>query len=133
DDRLLFTRTHIQPPPQQTTEAGVLYQPPNNVGHNQATVRINNPSGKPITINSLVLSSSAWSFVSRPADGTVLQPGQSADVVLKFIAGAAASHTDNQTIDVTAGKKAFGSTYTGTLTINSSDTAAPSRAVQLSG
>ena len=77
-DRLVFNRIQMQPPDVKkvwnpTTQQYDLYQPPNNVVHDTATVRIKNTGSGPLTVRSLVIDSPAWMLVNPPAAGTQLR------------------------------------------------------------
>jgi hypothetical protein len=95
---------------------------PNDV-KDTGTFRLTNDTPNPLTINSLTLTNGNWTFVERPADGTVLAPGQSANVTLRFEAhGLRAGHTGNETIDTSGRVANAAGSHTGTLAI---DTGAP--------
>ena len=133
DDRLTFNRIRVQPPAKLKDANGNLYQPPNNVVHDTASVRLTNTKSTALTINSLSLSnSSVWTVTSGSAAGTVLQPGQSITVTLKFVATAPPATSVNETVGVGSEGKTANGTYTGSLTINTSDASA-NKTVQLSG
>ena len=140
-DRLVFNRIQLQPPDPKrvwnpATESYDIYQPPNNVVHDTATVRIRNTGSGPLTIHSLVLSSAAWTLVNPPAPGTQVAPGSFLDVTLKFVAqGRPAGQTENQTVGALDGTAAAdtGGAWNGTLTITSDDADEPATVVQLAG
>jgi hypothetical protein len=134
-DRLEFNRINVQPPAPQKDANGVFYNPPPNVVHDTATVRITNSTAAAATISSITLNSTTvWSIVSGPSVGSVLQPGQSADITVKFIATKAPTTTVNETIDPTGNAKNYNGTYTGSLTVNATSSAGPlSKVVQLAG
>ena len=140
-DRLVFNRIQLQPPDVKkvwnpTTQSYDLYQPPNNVVHDTATVRIKNTGSGPLTIHSLVLNSAAWTLVNPPAPGTQVAPASFLDVTLKFVAqGRPAGQTENQTVGALDGTAAAdtGGAWNGTLTINSDDADEPATVIQLAG
>ena len=140
-DRLIFNRIQLQPPDPKrqwnpTTETFDIYQPPNNVVHDVATVRIKNTGSGPLTIHSLVLDSAAWTLVNPPAAGMQIAPGSFLDVTVKFIAtGRPAGQTENQTVGSYDGTAAAdtGGAWNGTLTIHSDDADEPATVVQLAG
>lgn len=123
NDRLVFNRIGVQPPAQlKDPETGLFYQPPNNVVHDTGSLKITNNKSTPITISSLVLSNaSAWRITGGPAAGTVLLPGQSVTVTIKFVATAPPTTTVNETIDLTGRSKNANGTYKNTLTITTTD------------
>ena len=140
-DRLIFNRIQIQPPdPKKVwnpdTQTYDTYQPPNNVVHDTATVRIRNTGSGPLTIQSLVLDSAAWVLVDPPAAGTQIAPGGFLDVTVKFVATSRPpGQTENQTVGGYDGTAAAdsGGAWNGTLTINSDDADEPATVVQLAG
>jgi glucose/arabinose dehydrogenase len=135
DDRIVLSRIGIQPPePQLDGNTGQFYNPPPNVVHDQATLRLTNSSSSPITINALTLSNaSAWRIVSGPTPGSVLQPGASTQIVVKFIATKAPATTVNETIDPSGRARTFNGTYVNSLTISTTDPVNPNRTIQLAG
>ncbi|HEX8914749.1 MAG TPA: choice-of-anchor D domain-containing protein [Humisphaera sp.] len=135
DDRISVSRINVQPPePLIDGTTGLPYNPPPNVVHDQATVRLTNTSGGPITINGLTLSNAtAWKVVSGPAAGTVLAAGASTLVTVKFIATKPPATTVNETIDPSGNAKNFNGTYVNTLTIASTDPTNPNRVITLAG
>jgi hypothetical protein len=133
NDRLIFNRVKNQPPLPITNPDGSVRQPPNNVVHDTATARITNTSDAPITINDLVVTSAhanAWQVTSGPADGAVLQPGQSADITLKFILNTRPDNGVNETNDPSGGARFRAGSTTGSLTIK---TSRGDQAIQLAG
>jgi fibronectin type 3 domain-containing protein/glucose/arabinose dehydrogenase len=92
---------------------GSLASPPSNGVHDRATVRISNTGSGSLSINSLTLSG-PWQLVSPPALPATIAPGGQLDVTVRFVAES-------------------GSTYQGSLTIGSNDSATPSQVVQLAG
>jgi hypothetical protein len=90
-----------------------------NVVKDKGTFRLTNDTDAPLTLNSLTLSNNTWKFDNRPADGTVLQPGQSANVDLRFDAhGLRAGHTGNETIDTTGRVANAAGSHVATLTLD---------------
>jgi fibronectin type 3 domain-containing protein len=140
-DRMVFNRIQIQPPDPKkvwnpSTQSYDLYQPPNNVVHDTATVRVRNTGSGPLTIGSLVLNSAAWTLVNPPAAGTQVAPGSFLDVTVKFVAqGRPAGQTENQTVGALDGTAAAdtGGAWNGTLTINTDDADEPATVIQLAG
>jgi hypothetical protein len=133
DDRLTFSRIQVQPPEMLKDFQGNFYQPPNNVEHDVATVRLTNTKSTPVTINAVTLSNtSAWKITSASAAGTVLQPGQSVLVTVKFVATSAPATTVNETVGAGSNGKASNGTYHGTLKVTTSD-AASNRSIDLAG
>lgn len=133
-DRLEFNRINVEPPAPQKDGNGVFYNPPVNVVHDTSTVRITNSSVSAATISAITLSNTtAWTIVSGPSVGTVLQPGQSADITVKFVATKPPTTTVNETIDPTGNAKNFNGTYTGTLTVSTTGSTSMSKVIQLAG
>jgi hypothetical protein len=134
DDLLSFNRISIQPPaPRVDSITGEVTQPPDNVVHDTATVRLTNNRPGPLVIMGLALTNrTAWQVTDGPAAGTVLAPGASTTVTLKFIAGQAPTTTTNETIDVTGRAGPFNGTIFGSLVVLTSDPAA-NRTVGLRG
>ncbi|CAA9374686.1 MAG: hypothetical protein AVDCRST_MAG64-219, partial [uncultured Phycisphaerae bacterium] len=131
DDRLVFNRINIQPPEPLKDEFGNTYNPPPNVVHDRATVRVTNNRTTAITVSSVTVNNgSVWKVLSGPPAGTVLQPGQSVNVTVQFIATTPPATSENETVDPTGVRKNLNGTYAGTLTVNTTDGA---KTVQLAG
>jgi hypothetical protein len=92
---------------------GSLASPPANIVHDRASVRISNTGGSALTVNALTISGS-WSLVSPPSMPATIAAGGHLDVTLRFTA---------QSTNV----------QMGSLTIRSSDAAAPTKVVTLAG
>jgi malectin (di-glucose binding ER protein) len=98
-DRVVFNRI------------GSLANPPSNVVHDRASVRISNTGGSALTVDALTISG-PWSLVNSPSLPATVAAGGRRDVTLRFTAQ---------------------STNVGSLTIRSSDAAAPTKVVALAG
>jgi fibronectin type 3 domain-containing protein len=128
---LLFSKVQVQPTPPILQPDGTYHYPVNNVVHDTDTLTINNTGDQALVINSLTLSSKAWTIVNPPAAGTSIAPGGSLAISIKFIATTEPAHSYNQTNSTY--NPNYGGIYSGTLTINSNDQAHPTQAVNLSG
>jgi len=93
---------------------GSLASPPANGVHDRATIRISNTGAGPLTVSGMTLSSTAWTLSGSPAMPATIAPGGQVDVTVRFVAES-------------------GSTYSGTLTIDSDDASTPRKAIQLAG
>lgn len=140
-DRLIFNRIQLQPPDVKkiwnaTTQSYDIFQPPNNVVHDVASVRVKNTGSSPLTIQSLVLDSAGWVLVNPPAAGTQIAPGSYLDVTVQFVATSRpAGQTENQTVGAVDGTAPAdsGGAWNGTLAIHSDDADEPVTVVQLAG
>jgi len=106
--------------------------------HDTNTIAIDNTGAAPLEINSLTLSDTTnWMLVSPPAPGTLIAPGGSLNVTIKFIAQTVPAVPYNETNDnVTVNgilPTQAGGVWNGTLTINSNDPANPARVINLAG
>ena len=140
-DRLVFNRIQNQPPDVKkvwnvTTQSYDFIQPPNNVVHDVASLRVKNTGNAPLTIQQLVLDSAGWVLVNPPAPGTQIPAGGFLDVTVKFVAqGRPAGQTENQTVgalDNTAPADSGGA-WNGTLAVHTNDADEPVTTVQLAG
>jgi fibronectin type 3 domain-containing protein/glucose/arabinose dehydrogenase len=135
-DRLVFNRIKVQPPATKTDPiTGVVTQPPNNVVHDTAVMRIRNTGADPLTINSVAVNNaSVWQIVNAPASGTQIAPGGFYDLTVRFIAQNPPSYPGFNTTPDPTGNAAFrAGFYNGTLTINSNDADEASTVVKLAG
>ena len=144
-DRFVFNRVQVQPPKLKrqydpVTQTFYDYQPPNNVVHDTATLRVNNTGSTPLTVHSLVLSNTTgWTLVNPPAAGTQIPAGGFLDVTIRFIAQTIPAEQqvskENQTVGAVDGTTRYtdGGVWTGTLTVNTSDADEPSTVIQLAG
>jgi hypothetical protein len=127
-ERLIFNRIQIQPPGMQKDGTGMLYQPPNNVVHDQATLRISNNGDQPLVLSSPGISG-PWQVVGTFPSS--IDPGSSADVTLKFVAQSAPKLPYNETNGTTNGSRA--GAWVGSLTFNTNDPNLPQVNEQLAG
>ena len=140
-DRLVFNRIQNQTPDVKkqwnaTTQSYDYIQPPNNIVHDVASVRVKNTGSAPLTIQQLVLDSAGWTLVNPPAPGTQIAPGGFLDVTVKFVAqGRPAGQTENQTVGAAdnSAPADSGGAWNGTLAIHTDDADEPVTTVQLAG
>jgi glucose/arabinose dehydrogenase len=92
---------------------GTVANPPTNGVHDQATLRLKNTGTGSLTISALTISG-PWQLVSPPALPATIAAGGSLDVTIRFVAES-------------------GRVSSGTLTIQSNDSSASNKVVQLSG
>jgi hypothetical protein len=113
--RLVFNRIQVQPPAPENANGLPNYQPPNNIVHDVAKLRIRNSGTSSLVINSLVLSdTNSWQIISPPSTPVTIASGGSLDLSVRFIAQS-------------------GGQINGTLTINSNDADEPASTIQLAG
>ncbi|QOV91332.1 PA14 domain-containing protein [Humisphaera borealis] len=134
-DRLVFSRVQTQPPDTKTLTDGTVVQPPNNVTHDTAVLRLRNTGSAPLTLNSLAVSNtSAWTIVNAPTAGTQIAAGGFLDITVRFVAQTLPTWPGfNSTVDPTAQAANQSGFYTGSLTINTNDADEAVTTVQLAG
>src|SRR3954471_13992092 len=116
-ERLIFNRIQIQPPPTRIDPVTMqTIQPPNNVVHDQATLRLSNTGDQPLTLSSPSING-PWQIVGTFPSS--IDPGTSADVTVKFTAQSAPSLPYNETNGTTSGSRA--GAWVGSLTFNTND------------
>ncbi|HYO10740.1 MAG TPA: choice-of-anchor D domain-containing protein [Tepidisphaeraceae bacterium] len=116
-DRLVFNRIQVQPP-DTTIDAttGAVIQPPNNVVHDVAVLKIRNSGTQSLNISGITVSS-GWQIDNPPTVPFSIGAGQSVDLTVRFVATG------------TSG----GKLVNGTLQINSNDSDEPVSTIQLAG
>ncbi|MDB5297216.1 MAG: domain containing protein, partial [Phycisphaerales bacterium] len=135
-DRLVFSRVQNPTPDKKKDASGNLtIQPPNNVEHDTAVLRVRNTGGDPLVINTIgVSNASAWTIVNPPAVGTAIEAGGFLDVTVKFVAQTKPPYPGfNPTPDPSGYAANNAGFYNGTLTIGTTDADEPTTTVQLAG
>ncbi len=101
-----------------------------NATHNTSVLQLQNTGTSTLTINSLI-ASGPFSVVNPPAAGTTVAAGASLNVTVSFTQTTLPAHSQNETNFTT--NPNGGASITGSLAINTSDTAAPTKTVTLAG
>ena len=93
-ERMVFNRVQRQPPHTEAGPGGVIFQPPNNVVHDKATLELGNNGSATLNISSLAING-PWKIINSPAK--TIAPGGKVDITLQFVAQFEPPHSYNET------------------------------------
>jgi hypothetical protein len=115
-ERMVFNRVQRQPPAPEKGPTGTVTQPPNNVVHDKATLRLGNNGNATLNISSMAING-PWKIINSPAK--TIAPGGTVDIQIQFVAQSAPKYTYNQTNGPFNPK--YAGAYTGSLMITTND------------
>jgi len=127
-ERMVFNRIQRQPPHTEAGPTGVIFQPPDNVVHNIATLQLGNSGSAPLVIGSMAING-PWKIINSP--GKTIAPGGKVDIELEFVAQSEPPHSFNETNGPF--NPNYGGVWQGSLMITTNDPNNKAYTEQLAG